>query len=921
MVNAVRIIGSFVLLTILSATDVEAVSVWNNAGGGLYSSPGNWTGGVPVSGSAVTYNVNGTYTVNVDVAANHGATQFSATNANVTLNITAPGYTIPSTVKIGGATGTNNVAVSGGNFDPTNVEIAPTPGGTGSLTLSGPMHSSVIAVGGKIAVNGSGDISQVRGDVGTLTLNPGADLTVSTLLSDNEQYGSQIVFNGGTLTILGPGRFNGYGQSFTQVGDGTHAATLNLLSVAVNNNYEFNYETLTIANNATVNYNNPNGNLSVGNIVRDSSGATPGVFNWVSGCLTFQLDWNIEQDGPIGGNVILTPGRTLQSYGNTAVKSGATLSVAGGAVYLHTYSQAPGGTTTYSHGTFYVENGGLEIGPNGLTNPGRISLDSMDDWIGIPNGELTIANGHSVSLNAGTLTAKTLVNHGLLSLNGGSLALAGPLSIGPTGQLNNSPNFVLGAGSQIYDYLGDVTIEPTQVVTLNGGAITAKQLINNGTLYYNSGIVSLGGGDLTIGPTGQFRLNPVMTLEGGFSAGSGVITVQAGQTINFSSSGGGLGANTVAIDGSVNVPNGSINAVDSIVMGSTGQLTLSNQGSLGAHAIIRTNMIVSGGTIYVPTLAPLANNPHNTSLTVTGGSIYTTDMSIGAMSGYVDTVTVDGGHLQAVNLIANGGSSSAIIFNSGELYTTHAEVDGPSTFVVGNGSAPARLLFYGADDSTHSFADGIEISTSGELDGEGIISGNIVNNGKLSPGQFTYHGRLTVTDSLVSTGVVRLDLESFTYYDQLQVDGNFNAAGVIAVNLGAHITPTVGTTFDIMDIANFTDSGYLLDLTGAQLAPGRRWDISQLQVDGTIRVVAGYTGDFNADGKVDSADYVVWRKGLRVVYTSNDFNTWRSQLGLNAGSGTGLEQLASVPEPASVALLLIGILAVGSRRRGVTTAA
>lgn len=58
-------------------------------------------------------------------------------------------------------------------------------------------------------------------------------------------------------------------------------------------------------------------------------------------------------------------------------------------------------------------------------------------------------------------------------------------------------------------------------------------------------------------------------------------------------------------------------------------------------------------------------------------------------------------------------------------------------------------------------------------------------------------------------------------------------------------------------------------------------------------------GDFNADGKVDAADYVVWRKTDR---TQSGYNIWRSHFGQNAGVGSVVG--ASVPEPATLAVLL-----------------
>jgi probable HAF family extracellular repeat protein len=71
-------------------------------------------------------------------------------------------------------------------------------------------------------------------------------------------------------------------------------------------------------------------------------------------------------------------------------------------------------------------------------------------------------------------------------------------------------------------------------------------------------------------------------------------------------------------------------------------------------------------------------------------------------------------------------------------------------------------------------------------------------------------------------------------------------------------------------------------------------------------------GDFNHDGAVDAADYIVWRKGLGTAYMQNDYNVWRTYFGQTAGSGAALPSAkllsAAVPEPMASAMLLIGLV-------------
>ena len=44
-------------------------------------------------------------------------------------------------------------------------------------------------------------------------------------------------------------------------------------------------------------------------------------------------------------------------------------------------------------------------------------------------------------------------------------------------------------------------------------------------------------------------------------------------------------------------------------------------------------------------------------------------------------------------------------------------------------------------------------------------------------------------------------------------------------------------------------------------------------------------GDYNEDGIVDAADYVVWRKGLGTIYIQAQYDVWRANFGkLPAGA-------------------------------------
>jgi hypothetical protein len=82
-------------------------------------------------------------------------------------------------------------------------------------------------------------------------------------------------------------------------------------------------------------------------------------------------------------------------------------------------------------------------------------------------------------------------------------------------------------------------------------------------------------------------------------------------------------------------------------------------------------------------------------------------------------------------------------------------------------------------------------------------------------------------------------------------------------------------------------------------------------------------GDFNNDGKVDAADYVIWRKqngtnnalpndnGLGVPIGQAHHTLWRNNYGRPPGASTEVASglvSAAVPEPASIVLVFLAAL-------------
>jgi hypothetical protein len=79
------------------------------------------------------------------------------------------------------------------------------------------------------------------------------------------------------------------------------------------------------------------------------------------------------------------------------------------------------------------------------------------------------------------------------------------------------------------------------------------------------------------------------------------------------------------------------------------------------------------------------------------------------------------------------------------------------------------------------------------------------------------------------------------------------------------------------------------------------------------RLIPGLAGDFNDNDRVDAADYVAWRKGLGTTFSQAQYNEWRDHFGTAFGANS--PSAAGVPEPAILATLTMGILAMVVRAR------
>jgi hypothetical protein len=128
------------------------------------------------------------------------------------------------------------------------------------------------------------------------------------------------------------------------------------------------------------------------------------------------------------------------------------------------------------------------------------------------------------------------------------------------------------------------------------------------------------------------------------------------------------------------------------------------------------------------------------------------------------------------------------------------------------------------------------------------------------------------------------------------------------------VWPQSGTTTGILNPGTYVfQQADSTPLPNAPNASGNSSTSAQLQLSAIPD--PSLPGDYNNDGVVEAADYIVWRQGLGTTYTQDDYDVWRANFGQTAGGGSGTSLNAAIPEPAT-AVLLIFAAASRSLRRG-----
>jgi len=708
-------------------------------------------------------------------------------------------------------------------------------------------------------------------------LDPNAFTSLGTL----DVSAGTLTINTDTLAISGAAAFTGV----------VHVQGAGLPDVAV-----FTFDDLTIASGVTLTFqgSRPIAILSKSDAIIDAAITVSGLNGQpgsgvsgggglgrlgggngggTSGAATGPGKGFAGQNGSIGGG----GGGFGGAGGGGGVNLGSPSSGGGGPAYGDLAAALQGGSGGGSHqsppGTTY--NGGGGAG-GGAIEIGAIGAVSLAQGINARGGGGAGNSGSGYICGGGGSGGAVLV-HGTSVTTGAALDVGGSSG----GRTNlNPPQHSLGGGGggggRVYIGPDAYTLGAAVSFSVNtaGGAGGRSPDIDGGP--GNSGVVQLAP-DLTVIPSGQPPLildGGVGTLANGWKLLTRELAVQSGGVV-IETSPFSTGNDLVLTGGTVFAGLG-WTMTGAAQIGGFGQLS-------GAVAGGATNDIaVSGGALT------LGDANSNAGFSFAG----TVDIASGATLNLLDANAAE---LGALTTLAGGGrlnSLNGVELGAGEIMTASAaaEIGGKFTNqgTVNGPTAAGQFL---------TFTD--------DVDGAGSYTGNVLFSDGFSPGNSPAAVSLenVAFDSSAELRIELGGLQAGTEHDQLNVAGTASLGGALQIHLINDFVPAAGDSFEILNWD--TLSGTFDTLTLPALSAGLMWNASQLYTLGALNVALA--GDYNFDGIVDAADYVVWRKGIGVASTPPNYNLWRTNFGEpNGGSGaTAALPNSAVPEPASLALLLV----------------
>ena len=382
----------------------------------------------------------------------------------------------------------------------------------------------------------------------------------------------------------------------------------------------------------------------------------------------------------------------------------------------------------------------------------------------------------------------------------------------------------------------------------------------------------------------------------------------------------GTGVLIIEDEGYVVGTNDAVSGVDTFTVGLRGRVELNN-GRLRTESLANNGAIVGHGRI----------DSENTIVNSTTGRL-----------------EVGGGD----RLVVNAGNAGGVgLDNDGEIAVVGGEIEFLERVTNTNTAAEIALLNgvvrfpktgFGFDSTT-----GVLATTGGTNDIYGTVriqgaSSRIVVAGESTavfhdpvtnaggvievfPGSSAvYLQGLTTTGSGSALSIHLAAPDEDPDFGQVEVGGSAALDGTLQVQLAGGFVPANGDAFQILTAAGGI-TGSLSLAAEPTLPSSLQWDLDINASNVVLSVVS--TGDYNGNGAVDAADYVLWRKTLNQtgaglaadgngngVVDPADYDFWRTRFG-NTEFAIGTGAAAAVPESTTMSILCSATILLLRRRR------
>jgi T5SS/PEP-CTERM-associated repeat protein len=379
---------------------------------------------------------------------------------------------------------------------------------------------------------------------------------------------------------------------------------------------------------------------------------------------------------------------------------------------------------------------------------------------------------------------------------------------------------------------------------------------------------------------------------------------------------GQLGTGTLKIqnEGYVIGTNGAVSDTDIFTIGVRGRLELAN-GRLRTEVFANHGAIVGAGRL--DNVGTITNSPTGHIDVGTGQRLV-----VNAVVDNKGAIAVDGGEIEFFKSVTNSDAGAEIVLrDQGSVRFIPTGFGFDSTAGVLAPTAGTNDIYGTVRVQTAAS----KISVSGGS--TAVFHDPVTNAGgtvEVFPGStIVYLQGLTTTGSGSVLAVSLSDPDSSAGAGAIEVSNAASLAGELRISLASGFKPSAGDVFPIVAAASGISGS--LNLVGAPVLPGgMQWDLDVTASSVLLSVVA--TGDYNGNGVVDAADYIVWRKqqnqlgpGLAAdsngygIVNAADYNFWRNRVGNVVGSGLGSG--SAIPEPTSAVLVMVVACCVAASTR------